>query len=85
MSVSVWREISLGLRGSSGYREAMGALRLHGMKSTLDEVLATGIKQKNTPEKILLAPLSAEVAERRLRSIRYRMGLAKFPMDKDKN
>jgi DNA replication protein DnaC len=63
--------------------EAMGALRLHGMKSTLDEVLATGIKQKNTPEKILLALLSAEVAERRLRSIRYRMGLAKFPMDKD--
>ncbi len=63
--------------------EAMGVLRLHGMKSTLDEVLATGIKQKNTPEKILLALLSAEVAERRLRSIRYRMGLAKFPMDKD--
>jgi DNA replication protein DnaC len=63
--------------------EAMGVLRLHGMKSTLDEVLATGIKQKNTPEKILLALLSAEVAERRLRSIRYRMGLAKFPMDND--
>lgn len=63
--------------------ETMGALRLHGMKSTLDEVLATGIKQKSTPEKILLALLSAEVAERRVRSIRYRMGLAKFPMDKD--
>jgi DNA replication protein DnaC len=26
---------------------------------------------------------SAKVAERRVRSIRYRMGLAKFPMDKD--
>ena len=63
--------------------ETMGTLRLHGMKSSLDEVLATGIKQKNTPEKILLALLSAEVAERRVRSIRYRMGLAKFPMDKD--
>ena len=63
--------------------EAMGSLRLHGMKSSLDEVLAAGIKQKKTSEKILLELLSAELAERRVRSIRYRMGLAKFPMDKD--
>jgi DNA replication protein DnaC len=63
--------------------EAMGALRLHGMKSSLDEVLVGGIKQKKTSEKILLELLSAELAERRIRSIRYRMGLAKFPMDKD--
>jgi len=63
--------------------EAMGALRLHGMKSSLDEVLAAGIKQKKTSEKILLELLSAALAERRVRSIRYRMGLAKFPMDKD--
>jgi DNA replication protein DnaC len=63
--------------------EAMGALRLHGMKSSMDEVLAAGIKQKKTSEKILLELLSAELAERRVRSIRYRMGLAKFPMDKD--
>jgi len=63
--------------------EAMGALRLHGMKSSLDEALAAGIKQKKTSEKILLELLSAELAERRVRSIRYRMGLAKFPMDKD--
>jgi len=53
------------------------------MKSSLDEVLAAGIKQKKTSEKILLELLSAELAERRVRSIRYRMGLAKFPMDKD--
>ena len=63
--------------------EAMGALRLHGMKSSLDEVLAAGIKQKKTSEKILLELLSAELAERRVRSIRYRMGLAKFPTGKD--
>ena len=63
--------------------EAMGVLRLHGMKSSLDEVLAAGLKQKRTPEKILLDLLGAELAERRVRSIRYRMGLAKFPMDKD--
>ena len=46
-------------------------------------MLAAGIKQKKTSEKILLDLLAAELAERRVRSIRYRMGLAKFPMDKD--
>ena len=63
--------------------EAMDALKLHGMRCSLDETLAAGAKQKSTPEKVLLELLSAELAERRVRSIRYRMGLAKFPMEKD--
>jgi DNA replication protein DnaC len=63
--------------------EAMDTLKLHGMRSSLDEALAVGAKQKSTPEKVLLELLSAELAERRVRSIRYRMGLAKFPMEKD--
>ena len=28
-------------------------LKLHGMKSVFDEVMAAGIKQRRTPEKIL--------------------------------
>jgi len=63
--------------------EAMGHLNLHGMKAVLDEVLAAGIKQRRTPEKILLDLLEAELGERTARSIRYRLGLARFPMDKD--
>jgi len=63
--------------------EAMSSLNLYGMKSVLDEVLATGIRQRATPEKILCDLLEAEMAERRIRSIRYRMGQAKFPIDKD--
>lgn len=63
--------------------EAMGKLNLHGMKVVFDEVLATGIKQRGTPEKILLDLLEAELGERTARSIRYRLGLAKFPVDKD--
>lgn len=62
---------------------AMGKLGLYGMKGTFDELIATGIKQRATPEKILLDLLEAEMAERRIRSIRYRMGLAKFPVEKD--
>src|SRR5208337_4699301 len=62
--------------------EAMATLNLHGMKTALDEVLAAGIKQRRTPEKILLDLLQAELAERTARSIRYRLRLANFPSDK---
>ena len=63
--------------------EAIGTLGLYGMKATFDEILAAGIKTRATPDKILCDLLEAEVAERKARSIRYRMGLAKFPVDKD--
>jgi DNA replication protein DnaC len=59
------------------------ALKLHGMKSVLDEVLVAGTRQKAIPEKILLELLKAELSERKARSIRYRMGQAKFPVAKD--
>jgi DNA replication protein DnaC len=63
--------------------EAMETLGLYGMKATFDEILAAGIKSRATPEKILCDLLETEMAERKARSIRYRMGLAKFPVDKD--
>jgi len=63
--------------------EAMEQLKLHGMKGVLDEVMAAGIKQRRTPEKILLDLLEAELGERTARSIRYRLAQARFPVDKD--
>ena len=63
--------------------QAIATLGLYGMKATLDEILSAGIKSRATPEKILCDLLEAEMAERKVRSIRYRMGLAKFPVDKD--
>lgn len=63
--------------------EAIGTLGLYGIKATLDEILAAGIKSRATPDKILCDLLEAELAERQVRSIRYRMSLAKFPVDKD--
>ncbi len=62
---------------------AMGSLKLHGMKSVFDEVLVTGTRQRSTPEKILLELLHAEQAEREAKSIRYRLGQARFPFAKD--
>jgi len=63
--------------------EAIGTLGLYGMKATFDEILASGVKSRATPDKILCDLLEAELAERQVRSIRYRMSLAKFPVDKD--
>jgi DNA replication protein DnaC len=63
--------------------EAIGTLGLYGMKATFDEILAAGIKSRATPDKIICDLLEAELAERQVRSIRYRMSLAKFPVDKD--
>jgi len=62
--------------------EAIKILGLYGMKATFDEILAAGIKSRATPDKILCDLLEAEMAERKVRSIRYRMSLAKFPVDK---
>ena len=63
--------------------EMLKVLKLHGMKSVLDEVLVAGTRQKAIPEKVLLELLKAELAERKARSIRYRMGQARFPVAKD--
>jgi DNA replication protein DnaC len=61
----------------------MKDLKLYGMKSVFDEVLTTGLRQKAVPEKIFLELLEAEMTERQVRSIRYRMGQARFPTAKD--
>lgn len=63
--------------------DAMEDLHLYGMRSAIDEVLSSGIKARHTPERILLDLLLAELAERTARSIKYRLGIAKFPYDKD--
>jgi DNA replication protein DnaC len=63
--------------------DAMEDLHLYGMRSALDEVLSGGVKARHTPERILLDLLEAELAERTARSIKYRLGIAKFPVDKD--
>lgn len=49
------------------------------MQSIVDEILATGLKQRRTSERLLLDLQEAELRERTLRSSQYRLGLAKFP------
>jgi len=61
----------------------MGKLKLQGMQSVYDEALSNGRKNRSTPEKVILEMLKAEATERHIRSIRYRMGQARFPAPKD--
>jgi DNA replication protein DnaC len=61
----------------------MEGLKLRGMHAVYDDVVANGRKQRAIPEKLILELLQAEAAERRLRSIRYRLNQARLPAMKD--
>ena len=63
--------------------DMMGTLKLYGMRSAYDEVMATGIKRQHEPPKIVGDLLSAEIAEKQARSIKYQLTVAKLPLAKD--
>ncbi len=51
--------------------------------SAYDEGMATGIKRRHKPPRILGDLLSAEIAEKQARSIKYQLTIAKLPLAKD--
>ena len=55
----------------------MSALKLSGMRSAFDEVLAHGLKRRHAVHDIIGELLTAEVAEKRARSVKYRLPMAK--------
>ncbi len=61
----------------------MGSLKLYGMRSAYDEVMAAGIKRQHEPPRIVGDLLQSEIAEKQARSIRYQMTIAKLPLAKD--
>ena len=61
----------------------MGTLKLYGMRSAYDEVMAAGIKRQHEPPRIVGDLLQSEIAEKQARSIRYQMTIAKLPLAKD--
>lgn len=56
------------------------ALRLHGMATRFEELDAEGSVKLQTAEWLLHTLLEAEVNDRHVRSIRYQMGAAHFPV-----
>jgi DNA replication protein DnaC len=63
--------------------DLMGTLKLYGMRSAYDEVMATGIKRQHEPPRIVRDLLKSEIAEKQTRSIRYQLTVAKLPLAKD--
>jgi DNA replication protein DnaC len=63
--------------------DLMGTLKLFGMRSAYDEVMATGIKRQHEPPRIVGDLLNAEIAEKQARSIKYQLTIAKLPLAKD--
>lgn len=61
----------------------MGELKLAGMRAAYDEVLREALKRELSYQEMLARLLQAELAEKRARSIRYRLGIAKLPLSKE--
>lgn len=63
--------------------EAMGELKLYGMRAAYDEVVSTAIKRQHEPQHVVGDLLTAEIAEKQARSIKYQISIAKLPLAKD--
>jgi DNA replication protein DnaC len=63
--------------------EQLRRLKLYGMVGVYDEAVTQGIRRNNSVQEILMALCLAEAAERTTRSIKYQLGIAKFPVHKN--
>ena len=54
--------------------ELMSTLKLYDMRAVYDEMMTTGIKRRHEPPRIVGDLLSAEIAEKQARSIKYQDG-----------
>lgn len=61
---------------------SLKALKLFGMANSYDEMMNESIRNKNTLAQFLWSLCQSETEERRMRSIRYQMGIARFPVSK---
>ncbi len=62
---------------------SMATLKLYGMKAAYDEVIAAAVKRQHQPQRVIGDLLSAEISEKRARSIKYQMTIAKLPLAKE--
>ena len=62
---------------------AMGELKLYGMKAAFDEIIGAAVKRQHQPQKVIGDLLTAEIAEKQARSIKYQTTIAKLPLAKD--
>ncbi|MCB1327948.1 MAG: IS21-like element helper ATPase IstB [Maritimibacter sp.] len=63
--------------------DAMGKLKLYGMRASYDEIITTALKRQHEPQQIIGDLLTAEISEKQARSIKYQMTIAKLPLAKE--
>ena len=63
--------------------DAMGKLKLYGMKASCDEIITTAVKRRHEPQLIIGDLLNAEISGKQARSIKYQMTIAKLPLAKE--
>ncbi|WP_291735302.1 IS21-like element helper ATPase IstB [Leisingera sp. F5] len=63
--------------------EAMGKLKLYGMRTSYDEIITTAVKRQHEPRQIIGDLLTAEISGKQARSIKYQMTIAKLPLAKE--
>ena len=61
----------------------MSQLKLYGMRAAYDELLSTAVKRQHEPQQIIGDLLNAEINEKKARSIKYQMTIAKLPLAKE--
>ena len=63
--------------------DLMKELQLYGMRQAFDEIIASGLKRQHPVQQIVADLLKAEIAEKKARSIKYQMTIAKLPLAKE--
>jgi DNA replication protein DnaC len=63
--------------------EAMGELKLYGMRASFDEIAGKGLARRDELYPLVASLIRAERTHRQARSISYRIAAAKFPVLKD--
>lgn len=63
--------------------EAMGELKLYGMRASFDEIAGKGLARRDEIYPLIAGLIRAERTHRQARSISYRIAGAKFPILKD--
>jgi DNA replication protein DnaC len=61
----------------------MGELKLFGMRSAYDEIVASAVKRQHEPQRVVSDLLTAELSEKQARSIKYQIAIARLPMAKE--
>ena len=63
--------------------EMMAGLGLGGMRSACDDILSAGAERRHPPQRIVGELPEAELADKKARSIKYQLTIAKLPSAKD--